>query len=208
MADRRNGVVQWIRRLVVEEPAAHDLADLALVIGDQVLGHTPHDLGDPVLPLNIPVGHLHLAAWLLDSIGIPVADPPDVPPGAAAGPGRWAVTRGGLAQRCRDLFLQPRIDSRADAAGVGRGRRQHALPTAMAYIHNGAVCRRVRQHGRAPAAIVSAALPVDFTNPSAFSIRHRASPCDGCLLPRLLDLNGKGMKPYCNGAVTKTRRRM
>ena len=51
---------------VLEEPPPDDLADLGLVVGDQVLGDAPHDLRDPVLPLLIPLGHLDLAARQAD----------------------------------------------------------------------------------------------------------------------------------------------
>ena len=39
---------------VLEEPPPDDLADLGLVVGDQVLGDAPHDLRDLVLPLHDP----------------------------------------------------------------------------------------------------------------------------------------------------------
>ena len=39
---------------VLEEPPPDDLADLGLVVGDQVLGDAPHHLRDLVLPLLIP----------------------------------------------------------------------------------------------------------------------------------------------------------
>ena len=47
---------------VLEQPPAHHLADLRFVVGDQVAGDAPDHLGDPVLPLLVPIGHLHLAA--------------------------------------------------------------------------------------------------------------------------------------------------
>ena len=51
---------------VLEQPAAHHLADLGLVVGDEVPGHPAHHLGEPVLPLLVPIGHLHLAARQAD----------------------------------------------------------------------------------------------------------------------------------------------
>ena len=51
---------------VLEEPPPDDLADLGLVVGDQVLGDAPHDLRDLVLPLLVPLGHLDLAARQAD----------------------------------------------------------------------------------------------------------------------------------------------
>ena len=49
-----------------EQPATDDVADLRLVVGDQVARDTTNDLGDPILPLSIPVGHLDLAARQAD----------------------------------------------------------------------------------------------------------------------------------------------
>ena len=46
---------------VLEEAAAHHLADLRLVIGDEVLGNPVDDLGDALLPLPVGHGHLDLA---------------------------------------------------------------------------------------------------------------------------------------------------
>ncbi len=54
---------------VLEEPPADDLADLGLVVGDQVLGDATYDLRDPLLPLRVPVGHLDLAARQADHRG-------------------------------------------------------------------------------------------------------------------------------------------
>ena len=51
---------------ILEEPPANDLADLGLVVGDEIARDAAHDLGDPVLPLPVPVGHLHLAARQAD----------------------------------------------------------------------------------------------------------------------------------------------
>ena len=50
----------------IEQPPAHHLADFPLVIGDQVLGHPLHYLGDFFLPLHIALGHLHRAARQAD----------------------------------------------------------------------------------------------------------------------------------------------
>ena len=50
---------------VLEQSPAHHLADLVLVVGYQVAGDAPHHLGDPLLPLLIPVGHLYLTAGRL-----------------------------------------------------------------------------------------------------------------------------------------------
>jgi hypothetical protein len=46
---------------IFEQTPSDHLADLGLVVGDEILGHTSHNLGDPLLPLEIPIGHLHLA---------------------------------------------------------------------------------------------------------------------------------------------------
>ena len=51
---------------VLEQAPAHDFADFRLIVRDQVLRHAPHDLGDPLLPLDIPIRHLHLAAGQTD----------------------------------------------------------------------------------------------------------------------------------------------
>src|SRR5437773_3070355 len=51
---------------VLEETPPDDLADFGLVVGDQVLGDAPHDLGDPILPHHVAVGHLDLAAGEAD----------------------------------------------------------------------------------------------------------------------------------------------
>src|SRR3972149_5733466 len=51
---------------VLEEPPPDDLADLGLVVGDQVLGDAPHHLRDPVLPLLIRLRHLDLASRQAD----------------------------------------------------------------------------------------------------------------------------------------------
>ena len=51
---------------ILEEAPAYDLADLGLVVGDQVLGDAAHHLRDLVLPLLIPLGHLDLAARQAD----------------------------------------------------------------------------------------------------------------------------------------------
>jgi hypothetical protein len=55
----------WPQRF--KEPTPHHFADLRFVIGNQVLRHPPHDLGDPVLPLQIPVGHFDLASRQTDN---------------------------------------------------------------------------------------------------------------------------------------------
>ena len=51
---------------ILEQPPAYDLADLGLVVGDEVLGHATYDFRDLVLPLLIPLRHLHLAARQAD----------------------------------------------------------------------------------------------------------------------------------------------
>ena len=51
---------------VLKEPPPYHLTDFGLVISYQVLCHTPHDFGDSLLPLEIPIGHLHLAAGQAD----------------------------------------------------------------------------------------------------------------------------------------------
>ena len=56
---------------VLEQPPAHHLADLRLVVRHQILGDAADHLGDPVLPLPVPVGHLHLAARQTDDRGGP-----------------------------------------------------------------------------------------------------------------------------------------
>ena len=61
-----DGLPDLLAPQVPEEPPPDDLADLGLVIGDQVLGDAPHDLRDPVLPPRVPVGHLDLAARQAD----------------------------------------------------------------------------------------------------------------------------------------------
>ena len=51
---------------VVEQPPPDHLAHLRLVVREQVLGHAPDHLGDLVLPRQIEVRHLHLAARQAD----------------------------------------------------------------------------------------------------------------------------------------------
>ena len=54
---------------ILEQPAAHHFADLRFVVGDEVLGDAAHHLGDLLLPLLVPVRHLHLAARQADDRG-------------------------------------------------------------------------------------------------------------------------------------------
>ena len=54
---------------VLEQPAPDHLADFGLVVGNEILGDPPDDLRDPVLPLEVPVSHLDLAAWETDDGG-------------------------------------------------------------------------------------------------------------------------------------------
>src|SRR5581483_825925 len=54
---------------VLEEPAPHHLSDFSFVIRDQVFRDAPHDFRDLLLPLEIPVGHLDLAARQADYRG-------------------------------------------------------------------------------------------------------------------------------------------
>ena len=58
----RNVLADSFAAEVLEEPPADDLANLRLVVCDQVLGDPADDLGDLLLPLEIPVRHLYLAA--------------------------------------------------------------------------------------------------------------------------------------------------
>src|SRR6267142_4221328 len=58
----RDAFADLLSPQVLEKTAPDDLADLGLVVCDQILGDAPHDFGDPVLPLHVPVGHLDLAA--------------------------------------------------------------------------------------------------------------------------------------------------
>ena len=51
---------------VFEQAPAHHLTDLGLVVGNQVAGDAADHLGDPLLPLPVPVGHLDLAARQAD----------------------------------------------------------------------------------------------------------------------------------------------
>ena len=54
-----------LRNSLALDPVNH-LADLGLVDGDQVAGDAADHLCDPLLPLMIPVGHLHLATRQAD----------------------------------------------------------------------------------------------------------------------------------------------
>ena len=51
---------------ILEQAPAHHLADLGFVVGDQIAGDAADHLGDPLLPLLVPVGHLDLAARQAD----------------------------------------------------------------------------------------------------------------------------------------------
>ena len=51
---------------VLKQAPAHHLADLGFVVGDQIAGDPADHLGDPLLPLLVPVGHLDLAARQAD----------------------------------------------------------------------------------------------------------------------------------------------
>src|SRR5205085_10080912 len=57
---------------VLEKTSPHDLADLGLIVGNEILGDTPNDLGDLVLPLLVPIRHFDLAAWQADDCRRPV----------------------------------------------------------------------------------------------------------------------------------------
>src|SRR5262245_55577857 len=52
--------------LVLKQPPPHHLADFGFVVGYQILGHASHDFGNALLPLEIPIGHLDLAAGQAD----------------------------------------------------------------------------------------------------------------------------------------------
>src|SRR5262245_27763883 len=43
---------------VLEQTPSDHLADLGLIVGDEILRDSAHDLGNPLLPLKIPVSHL------------------------------------------------------------------------------------------------------------------------------------------------------
>ena len=47
---------------VLEEAPPNNLADFSLVVCNEVLRHSPHYLGNPVLLLLVPLGHLYLTA--------------------------------------------------------------------------------------------------------------------------------------------------
>src|SRR5271165_140468 len=55
-----------LRPQSLKKPPPHDFTYLSLVIRDQILRHAPNDLGDLVLPLQIPVRHLDLASRQAD----------------------------------------------------------------------------------------------------------------------------------------------
>ena len=69
--------------MFLEQPPADHLADFRLVVDEQVLA-TADDLGDLVLPLQIPVGHFDLAARQAD----------DAPPGVVPDLRRSVVQEG------------------------------------------------------------------------------------------------------------------
>lgn len=62
----RNPAANALVADILEEASPHNLADFGLVIGDQILRDAPHDLGDALLPLLVPVGHLDLTARQAD----------------------------------------------------------------------------------------------------------------------------------------------
>ncbi len=51
---------------IFKKAPPHHFADLGLIVGDEVLGHPAHHPGNFLLPLEIPVGHLHLTARQTD----------------------------------------------------------------------------------------------------------------------------------------------
>ena len=51
---------------MIEQAPPDHLAHLRLVVREQVLGDSPDDLGDPVLPCQVEIRHLDLAAWQAD----------------------------------------------------------------------------------------------------------------------------------------------
>ena len=51
---------------ILKQTPAHHLADFRLIVGDEILRHPVHHLGDALLPFLIPAGHLHLTARQAD----------------------------------------------------------------------------------------------------------------------------------------------
>ena len=63
---RTNVLPDLVTPKVLKEPTPHDLADLRLVVGNQVLGDATHHFRDFVLPLLVRRRHLDLAARQAD----------------------------------------------------------------------------------------------------------------------------------------------
>src|SRR5687768_12374503 len=51
---------------ILEQPAANDFADLALVVGNEVFRYPPDNFGYSILPLLVRLRHFNLAAWQAD----------------------------------------------------------------------------------------------------------------------------------------------
>src|SRR3990170_4921813 len=47
---------------IFEQPPAHHLANLSFIIYDEVFGYAPDDLGNPILPLKVPIRHFYLTS--------------------------------------------------------------------------------------------------------------------------------------------------
>src|SRR5690348_8369555 len=58
---QRDGSTHRFLADIIEEPATDYFPDLGFIVYQQILGDALDDLGDSLLPLRVPLGHLDLA---------------------------------------------------------------------------------------------------------------------------------------------------
>src|SRR5713226_8964715 len=68
---QRDGSAHRFLADIIEEPATDYFANLSFIVYQQIFGDTLDDLGDSLLPLRVPLGHLDLAARQTDDSGTP-----------------------------------------------------------------------------------------------------------------------------------------
>jgi hypothetical protein len=64
---QRDGSAHRFLANIIEEPATDHFANLGFIVYQQILGDTLDDLGNSLLPLRVPLGHLDLAARQADN---------------------------------------------------------------------------------------------------------------------------------------------
>src|SRR5713226_5115252 len=63
---QRDGSAHRFLADIIEEPATDYFANLGFIVYQQIFGDTLDDLGDSLLPLRVPLGHLDLATRQAD----------------------------------------------------------------------------------------------------------------------------------------------